>query len=293
LPDSTMFLLKLNDAKNLREAFRGSSYGQLWNDPAMKDFRDDLAQKVEDWTKPLQEKLGISLKQLLELPQGAVAVAAMSRDDPKLPIALTVLADAGANQAKMAEVLGRSTKQAEDAGAKISQEGFQGLTLHVGQGPVLKNKDQDKERKEQEKETPPPPVVWTQSESLFIFGSDLEVVKDLTAHQQGRDNSLAANESFVKTQAKTDAARAQVLWFLDVGKLIKLVLKASAKGNGGQAQQNEVRAKERGVNGLKSVGGCFPLGAGNYDSLSKPFFLAPKPVQGLLKVFSFPPIALR
>src|SRR5262249_56755926 len=88
LRDSTIFLLKLNDAKNLREAFSGSSYGQLWNDPAMKDFRDDMAQKLEDWTKPLQEKIGVSLKQLLELPQGAVTVAALSRDDPKLPVAV-------------------------------------------------------------------------------------------------------------------------------------------------------------------------------------------------------------
>ena len=43
LPDSTIFLFKINDVKAFREAFRGSHYGQLWNDPAMKDFRDDLA----------------------------------------------------------------------------------------------------------------------------------------------------------------------------------------------------------------------------------------------------------
>ncbi|HZW30384.1 MAG TPA: hypothetical protein VFF52_06715 [Isosphaeraceae bacterium] len=293
LPDSTIFLLKLNDAKNLREAFRGSSYGQLWNDPAMKEFRDDLSQKVEEWAKPLQEKIGVSLKQLLELPQGSVAVAAMSRDDPKLPVAVALLADAGENKSKMAEVLGRSTKQAEDAGAKVSQESFQGLTLHVLQWPAAKNKDQDKEKKDQEKETPPPPVVWTQAEGLFFLGSDVDVIKDLTAHQQGRENSLAANESFAKTQAKTDSAKAQIVWFLDLAKLIKLVLKASAKGNEGQAQQNEVLVQELGINGLKSVGGCFTLGAGGYDSLSKTFFLAPKPVQGILKIFSFPPIALR
>ena len=35
------------------------------------------------------------------------------------------------------------------------------------------------------------------------------------------------------------------------------------------------------------------LGAGNYDSLTKTFFHAPKPVQGLLKVFSLPPVTLR
>ena len=35
------------------------------------------------------------------------------------------------------------------------------------------------------------------------------------------------------------------------------------------------------------------LGVGNYDSLTKTFFHAPKPVAGLLKVFSLPPVALR
>ena len=34
-------------SRRFREAFRQSQYGQLWNDPAMKDFRDDLAAKLE------------------------------------------------------------------------------------------------------------------------------------------------------------------------------------------------------------------------------------------------------
>ena len=66
-----------------------------------------------------------------------------------------------------------------------------------------------------------------------------------------------------------------------------------SRGNEGQAQQTDVLVQEFGVKGLKSVGGSFTLGAGNYDGLSKTFFLAPKPVQGLLKVFSFPQVALR
>ena len=37
----------------------------------------------------------------------------------------------------------------------------------------------------------------------------------------------------------------------------------------------------------------FALNAGNYDSLTKTFFLAPTPVQGLLKIFSLPPVSLR
>jgi hypothetical protein len=297
LPDSTVFLFKINDVKAFREAFRGSHYGQLWNDTAMKDFRDDVTQKLEDATRPLREKIGVSLRELLELPQGAISVAVLSRDDPKLPVAIAILADAGDNKDKMAEVLTKATKQAEDAGAKGSQETFNGLTIHVlREAPDEKAKE--KEQEKGDKKGPDASLAWTQSEGMFYFGvgspgSELDVVKDLTAHREGRDNSLASNDLFNKTQAKIESGKAQVVWFLDLAKVIKLALKASAKGNEGQMQQNEVLLQTLGVDGLKSVGGSFTFGSGRYDSLSKTFFLAPKPVQGLLKIFSFPPLRLR
>ena len=290
LPDSTIFVLKVNDAKNLREAFRGTQYGQLWNDPAMKDFKDDFLQKFAEVSKPVKDRLGLSISELLELPQGSVAVAAISRDDPKMPVAVAILADAGSNKDKMAEVLARAAKQAEEAGLKTSQESFNGLTLHILQAPDAKPKDNDK--------SPTFSVAWTQSEGVFYFGlgtpgAEIDVIKDLTAHREGRDNSLASNESFIKTQAKIDSGKSQILWFLDISRLVKQAIKATARGNEGQAQQNQILADQFGVNGLKSAGGCFTLGTGNYDGLSKTFFLAPKPVQGILKIFSFPPIAMR
>ena len=69
LPDSTVFLLKLNDTKSFREAFLSSQYGQLWNDPALKDFRVELAEKLDDATKGLKERIGITFKELLEIPK--------------------------------------------------------------------------------------------------------------------------------------------------------------------------------------------------------------------------------
>ena len=69
------------------------------------------------------------------------------------------------------------------------------------------------------------------------------------------------------------------------------MIKANTKE--ADAEQTEVLVRELGVYGLKSIGGCLTLGAGNYDSLTKTFIHAPRPVQGLLKVFSLPPISLR
>src|SRR5690606_18114421 len=89
------------------------------------------------------------------------------------------------------------------------------------------------------------------------------------------------------------ADSAHVVWFLDLAKLVKLVSKAGAKGAEAQAQQIEFLVQELGVNGLKSAGGSLTLNTGNYTSLTKTFFLAPAPVQGLLKLFSFPAIGLK
>jgi hypothetical protein len=292
LPDSTVFLVKVADIKALREAFRQSQYGQLWDDPALKDFRDDIAGKLKDTSNKLKEKIGVTLAELLDIPQGYLAIAAVSQDDPKLPVALAIIADAGKNGERMTDVLTRSTKQAEDAGSKVTSESFQGGTLHIIQASAPK--DKDKKEDDAKAETPRPPLVWTSGGSVFYIGSNANLVKDLASHADGRSTGALANvDSFAKTQSKTGAGDAQILWFLDISKVVKLVTKANAKGGEAQAQQIENLVQELGVNGLKSVGGTLALNAGNYNSLTKTFFLAPMPVQGLLKIFSLPPVSLR
>ena len=90
------------------------------------------------------------------------------------------------------------------------------------------------------------------------------------------------------------SSKAQVLWYLDIAKLVKLAIKASLpSGNErpGPAERDHGPSSSASMASSRSAAAS-RFGAGNYDSLSKMFFLAPKPVQGLLKVFSFPPIAL-
>src|SRR5271156_2691062 len=120
VPDTTILLFKLNEAKSFREAFRASQYGQLWNDPALKDFREELGHKLADFTKNLNESIGVSVSDLLQLPQGTLALAAIAKDPAHedaaasgLPVDGVLLADAGENEKKMLDVLERATKQAE------------------------------------------------------------------------------------------------------------------------------------------------------------------------------------
>ena len=305
LPATTVAFVKINDAATLRDAFKQSQFGQLWNDPAMKAWKESLADKLNESSKSLKEKIGVSYGELIDLPQGSVSIAVVPRDDPKAPIAMLITADAGKNASVMENVLTKATKQAEAADSKVTTEKFRDVTLHVIQSPPDKAKDEKKDKdkaktKDKDGDKPEPPVVWTSKGTLYFIGSDVEAVKDLVAHDSGRDDSLAANESFIQSRKKL-GADAQVGWFIDVAKAIKLIAKSGLPARGGNANANakanadqtEAFIQLLGLNGLKAVAGSFTLNAGTYDSISKTFILAPVPTQGVLKMVQMPKVSLK
>ena len=278
LPDSTLFLFKVKNVSEFRDGFKQSQFGQLLADPAIKPIKDDVLKKLESQSKALKEKLGVTLDELLKLPQGPAHVAVVTKPGGPIPIAVLVSADAGGNEKAMTDVMVKSTKQAEEADAKVGTESFKGLTLHIIQPP----KDGDK---------PNPPLVWTNSGSVFHLATDVEALKDAITHADGRSNSLGTVDSFTKSMAKL-GADAPVSWFFDINKAIKLAVQTTqAKNPGGQNIQGIL--DQVGVNGLKSAAGTFTFNTGAFDSVSKVFFLAPSPTQGILKLFQMPPTALK
>jgi len=290
-PDSTVAFLKVNNASELRASFKQSQIGQLWSDPALKSWREDFAERLNEAGKSLKAKIGVTYQELLELPQGPASIAIVRRDDPKLPVAILITADAGKNSSKLNEVLTKATQQSEEHGSKVATETFKGATLHVIQPPPSKEKAKEGAKEER----PEPPVVWTNQESTFLIGSDVDAVKDLVANAEGRTNSLASIDSYAQTQKKLGSG-AQVTWFIDLAKVLKLVAQGAAagnKGNAAQAQQTEAMIQMTGLNGLKAAAGSFTLNTGNFDSLTRTVIYAPGAPQGLLKIFSLPPVNLR
>ena len=278
LPDSTLFFFKVKNVGELRDSFKQTSFGQLLADPAMKPLEDDFATKLEDAGKVVKAKLGVTLKELLSLPQGAATIAIVAKADAKIPVALLVSADAGKNAEKMTEVMTKSTDQAKEADAKVGTESFKGLTLHIIQPP----KDGDK---------PSPPLIWTNAGTVFHIATDLDALKDVISHAEGRSDSLATVDAFVKS--KTKLGDSPISWFFDINKTVKLVAKLGQAAQGGGGQNIEAILQITGVNGLKAAAGSFAFNTGAYDSVSKVYFLAPAPTQGILKLFMMPPVNLR
>jgi len=274
-PASTFAYLKIENASKLREGFKASQIGQLLADPALKPLKQDVMAQLEEPAKQLKDKIGVSLKELLTLPQGAIRIGMISREaaNGKPPVVLIGSLDAGENAAKLDEVLAKVNKQTEVGGGKVTTETFKGSKL-----TILRDGENDNE-----------PLVWTKIGTVYHVASDVDALKDQISNASGRTESLASNENYQGVlKALGDAP--QVSFFADVTQLIKVAI---ASNPGGNAAQMEAQLQLTGINGFKALGGSFTFNQGEYDQVGKLFIYSPGPAQGVLKIFSMPPTELK
>jgi len=288
LPNKTFLFVKVNNAAALRDSFKQSQFGQLWNDPALKEWKQALSERLDDASNSLKEKLGVTFRELLDLPQGTAAMAVVHREGEKVPAALVLSLDVGKNAETAEGVLSKATKQMEDEGSKVETEEYKGIKLHIIHVPKKAND------KEDDKTPPPPPIIWSHDKSVFTIATDVTVAKEMIEHAEGREDSLASSETYTQTLKKF-GSETQILWYIDVAQLVKMLAHASAANpkNQGGAQQVEAMLQVMGINGLKALAGSVVLNVGNYDSLTKTVVLAPAPVQGLLKIFRLPKTSMQ
>jgi hypothetical protein len=76
LSDDTLLLITTPDFAKLQDTFKKSPQSQLWNDPALKPFREHFMEKLnEEFVKPLERELDVRLDDYTSLPQGQVTFA--------------------------------------------------------------------------------------------------------------------------------------------------------------------------------------------------------------------------
>ena len=290
VPDSAVFFLKVPNVAGLREAFKQSQLGQLWADPAMQPLKDDIKAKLADSSAKLKEQVGVTIKDLIEMPQGAFSLAVVPKNDADVPAAVVLTVDAGKNAETLAGVLAKADAAAEKNGSKVAKETFKGLTLHVLTPPKAAPKDGAKAGDDQ----PTPPIVWGRNAGVFYVGTDLDAVKDIVANADGRSTgSLASSETYAAASKKF-ASDVQAVWFSDLGKLVELVGKAGSKGkNAANVEQFKAMMPLLGLNGLKAAAGTFAINSGNFDTVSKTYVVAPGPLSGVLKLFQLPKVSLK
>ena len=127
LPKETMLVITAPDAPKCWASFNGSPYGRLWNDPAMKPFRDKLTAKLQsDLIRPVEQQLGIKLDDYRGLAQGQFTFALL-REEGTTDFNPLLLIDAKDHSEKLKAALSDARKKWVAAGKQLKTEQIHGI----------------------------------------------------------------------------------------------------------------------------------------------------------------------
>jgi len=132
LSDDTLFVVTAPDFAKLRETFRNSPQSQLWNDPAMKAFREHFMEKWnEEFAKPLERELDVRLDDYTSLPQGQVTFALTQLRGKEDELGVLFLIDTKSKSGQLKTNLTNLRKKWVDSGKTLRTEKIRDFEFSV------------------------------------------------------------------------------------------------------------------------------------------------------------------
>jgi hypothetical protein len=253
-----------------------TSYGQLLAEPKLQPLINELKSKVQEaFQQEVQADLGVSLNDLLALPQGELTFAILEKPARKLSAVL--MFESGQNEATLETLLKKLDGALVREGAEHSTQELGDVQVHVYKLPI------------DARNNPFNSLLYFRDKGYVVFGSDLAALKAVQELRSGSSaDCLAKADVYAYIQQKCQSSNeAPVMtWYLDLVGLVKAALNL-----GNNPQQAAIAAAMMPILGfdkLKGMGGCAMLDVDQFDGVSKSFIYAEQPPAGVLGALQFP-----
>ena len=199
LPDDTILMVTTPDFNKTRDSFQNSPFGKLWNDPAMKDFREKFLSKAKsDYIAPLEHDLGIRFEDYTNLPQGQVTFAItqntwQSKDGD---VGMLFLLDTKDKSSQLKTNLADLKKKWVDSGKTVKSEKIRDIDFSVvilSPGDLAKSPpkaapaapDASEPADGPDKKQTKKQLYIGQAESLLIIGNSPKVIEKILVRMSG------------------------------------------------------------------------------------------------------------
>jgi hypothetical protein len=262
LPDDTLLMVTMPDYAKSLEVYRSSPQTQLWDDPAMKAFKDKFLSKLsDDFIQPLEKDLGVKFEDYTNLPQGQITFAFTQNGWPTTEGAnpgMLFLLDTKDKNAQLMKVLSDLRKKWVEAGKTLRTEKLRNIefsVLPISDKDLPKtlrkfsNADKD-EFGDTTTNAPKNEIYVGQYESLLIVGTSPKPIEKVLVHLTGgempslgdlatyeanrlalfRDaplygwvNAKSMLDSFTRKQAKEDAETPDPFAMLSAPKILTAI----------------------------------------------------------------------
>lgn len=272
LPDSTVAFVHVADAEELVEKFKETSVGRIGRDEQIRPLVGQLYGSANEAFLEVQDQVGLSLDELLSLPQGEMFFAAVAPERGEL--GFVILVDVGKQMPSARKLLERGEEFA-------IREGSFRRTEEVGETTLTIFEEGDENVA----------AYFEKDDCIVVAINNLDVARQLIARWDGKGEedakSLSENRKFTTITNKSKGTRdevPQITFFVDPIEIAKVAGRNNFGVRAGLALLPTL-----GVDGLKAVGGSVILAPEEFDGIIHLHALLANPRSGILEMIALQP----
>jgi hypothetical protein len=262
LPADTVAYVRIADMPEMIERFQDTSIGRISRDEQVQPLLTHLWGSLESATEEMEEELGVSLSQLLAIPQGETALALIMPKEGQP--ALVLLLDAGDRMPLIDKIMERVEEGLAEQGATRKMENVEGMDLVVHDLPGGRERQFN----------------YVKEDGTLLICTNSEVAKGLIATWKGSQGStLADNTKFTSIMRRCigdEGVAPQITFFIDALELTKRVAGGNLAG-----QTFLALLPALGLDGVRGFGGSIAFSTEQYDSVAHMHLLLDNPRKGI------------
>ncbi|MCC9608211.1 DUF3352 domain-containing protein [Blastopirellula sp. JC732] len=264
LPDNTVIYARLTNVNEVKEKFGQTSIGKMMNDPQMQPFVAGVWLAINDSVAQVEDQVGISLDEVLSIPQGEIAFSLVPQESG--PLAFVMFIDLGDNPATARKAMETLEELATGDGATLESETYKETKLNIINGRRG-------------------PLVYCEQDETLLLSNRTEALEDVIENWDGlRENPLSQSQKFVTIMSNSRGTKdepPQLFWYADP---IEAVREISAGGAGSGYLLAFLPVL--GLDGVKAVGGSHIMATEDFDAISHLHVMLERPRTGVLAMIA-------
>ncbi|NND99826.1 MAG: DUF3352 domain-containing protein [Pirellulaceae bacterium] len=300
LPEGTFLYARLDSARDLREDLKTSSVGKMINDPKLKPIASDFYATFRDLFEQISDEVGVTLDELLAIPDGQVAAALIPGKIPEPQDNL----EAADEDPESEQAIRRRLQQ-----KRRSQNAFAGLFV-IDAGENVESLRAVVDRLEQRlinddryvrrvasahkvdivRLLPPrigrPEIEYFERDDVIVFGIGHRTAQDALDRWEDENDepTLADSANFTSVMSRcigAESTRPQLTFFVDPYHIAERIVRRSGSMT---AAMTWPVIEDLGLARLRGIGGSSFRGGEVFEDISHLHILIDPPRDGVLGV---------
>ena len=275
LPKDTFAMVSIPDTRELTKRFMNTSTGRMSQDPQMKPLITALYGAVVDAAAEVEQELGLTISEILEIPQGELTVAFV-KVEGRRP-AVVIFLDVGGQRSQARKLIDVAEKALKAEGHDRTVEDVSGTDI-IGFDGIGPQKNRQ--------------VSYFEKDDTFCFclGEEPEALKDIIEAWDGGDvETLSKNQDFgaiMRRCAGSEDEFPLLYWFADP---IAIVHEMARLQDSMESRVMLAALPVLGLDGVSGIGGTLAFDTSRYDAIMHAHLLLAEPRVGVVKMIALRP----